>query len=255
MKWLSFWPGNMITIAWVVSTNWGGLTRNMVLPPKPLEEFYVSRGRRCQSICLINSRILCAVGTHSLRDMHTTRRLLSQTMGQRRWLARHNLETNPITIKLEVASHVAEQCSWVALPCCFTWVPSSSSKACLPNVCSPGTIRFWKRSPSCDTGTIRERKEVLVLAINELLACLISFLRNRIKVFSDVSPGRREVYLWSPHKRCSWVHLFFPNLCSQHQNFRKLCKLYSPLSAVCYRCWHRTSRTLQLPSSLGQGSL
>ena len=34
------------------------------------------------------------------------------------WLAKDNPETNPITIKLETASHVAELFSWVPLPYC-----------------------------------------------------------------------------------------------------------------------------------------
>ena len=33
-------------------------------------------------------------------------------------LTRDNTETNATTIKREPASHVAEQCSWVPLPCC-----------------------------------------------------------------------------------------------------------------------------------------
>ena len=35
-----------------------------------------------------------------------------------KWLARDNPETNPITIKPETASHVAEQFSWVPLSYC-----------------------------------------------------------------------------------------------------------------------------------------
>ena len=34
------------------------------------------------------------------------------------WLAKDNLETNPITVKPEPASHVAELISWVPLPSC-----------------------------------------------------------------------------------------------------------------------------------------
>ena len=34
------------------------------------------------------------------------------------WLAKDHLETNPITIKPDIASHVAEQFSWVPLPYC-----------------------------------------------------------------------------------------------------------------------------------------
>ena len=35
------------------------------------------------------------------------------------WLAKDNLENNPITIKPETVSYVAEQFSWVPLPCYF----------------------------------------------------------------------------------------------------------------------------------------
>ena len=42
------------------------------------------------------------------------------------WLAKDNPETNPITIKPETVSHVAEQFSWVPLPCC------SSPGCCFP---------------------------------------------------------------------------------------------------------------------------
>ena len=34
------------------------------------------------------------------------------------WLARENPEVNPNTIKMEVASHVTEQSSWLPLPSC-----------------------------------------------------------------------------------------------------------------------------------------
>ena len=34
------------------------------------------------------------------------------------WLSKDNAETNPITIRPETASHMAEQFSWVPLPCC-----------------------------------------------------------------------------------------------------------------------------------------
>ena len=34
------------------------------------------------------------------------------------WLVKDNLKTNPITIKPETASHMAEQFSWVPLPSC-----------------------------------------------------------------------------------------------------------------------------------------
>ena len=34
------------------------------------------------------------------------------------WLSKDNAETNPITIRPQTASHMAEQFSWVPLPCC-----------------------------------------------------------------------------------------------------------------------------------------
>ena len=45
-------------------------------------------------------------------------RTLSQTVNQARYLAGGNLETNPITIKAETRSLVAEQLSWVPSPSC-----------------------------------------------------------------------------------------------------------------------------------------
>ena len=58
--------------------------------------------------------------------------------------AKDNLETNPITIKHETASHVAELFSWVPLPHCspLRWpypIKSFALSACV----SPQTINFW----------------------------------------------------------------------------------------------------------------
>ena len=46
------------------------------------------------------------------------------------WLARDNLETNPITIKAETVSQIAEQFSWVPLPCCSPPRSSFSIVSC-----------------------------------------------------------------------------------------------------------------------------
>ena len=60
------------------------------------------------------------------------------------WLAKGNLETNPITIKPETASHMAELFSWVPLPyyspsgCPFP-IKSLALSACV----SPQTLHFW----------------------------------------------------------------------------------------------------------------
>ena len=77
--------------------------------------------------------------------MHTPPgRTLSQTMGQARWLAGDNPETNPITLKSETSSHVAEQFSWVPLPCCsLPECPFPIKSLALSVRVSPPTIHFW----------------------------------------------------------------------------------------------------------------
>ena len=73
---------------------------------------------------------------------------------------------NPITIKPETSSHVAEQSSWVSLPCCSPpGCPSQSSLLLCQCICHLGqflrvrqepTLRPWKRSPSCSRVVERE---------------------------------------------------------------------------------------------------
>ena len=73
-------------------------------------------------------------------------------------LAKDNPETNPITIKLETASHAAEQFSWVPLPYCSpSRCPFPIKSLALSAHVSPRTIHFrvrqepsfrpWKGSP------------------------------------------------------------------------------------------------------------
>ena len=58
-------------------------------------------------------------------------------------MAKDNLETNPITIKLETASPVAEQFSWVALPYCSpSGCPFPIKSLALSAHVSPQTIHF-----------------------------------------------------------------------------------------------------------------
>ena len=54
------------------------------------------------------------------------------------WLAKDNLETNPITINPETASHVTELFSWVPLP-----YPFPIKSLALSAHVSPRTIHFW----------------------------------------------------------------------------------------------------------------
>ena len=59
------------------------------------------------------------------------------------WLAKDNLETNPITIKPETASHVTEQFSWVPLPSCSPpGHPLPIKSLALSAHVSPWTIHF-----------------------------------------------------------------------------------------------------------------
>ena len=58
-------------------------------------------------------------------------------------LAKDNPETNPITIKPETASHMAEQFSWVPLPCCSPpGGPFPIKSLALSAHVSPWTIHF-----------------------------------------------------------------------------------------------------------------
>ena len=75
------------------------------------------------------------------------------------WLAKDNRETNPITIKLETESHVAEQSSW--LPLCYCSLPGCSFPnkiSCFVSICvsldnsfpsvsQEPTFGPWKGSP------------------------------------------------------------------------------------------------------------
>ena len=59
------------------------------------------------------------------------------------WLAKDNPETNPITIKPETMSHVAQQFSWVPLPYCSPpGCPFPIRSLALSAYVSPWTIHF-----------------------------------------------------------------------------------------------------------------
>ena len=59
------------------------------------------------------------------------------------WLAKDHLETNPITIKPETASHTAEQFSWIPLPYCSPpGCPFPIKSLALSAHVSPRTIHF-----------------------------------------------------------------------------------------------------------------
>ena len=81
------------------------------------------------------------------------------------WLAKDHLETNPITIKPDIANHAAEQFSWVPLPYCSpSGCPFPIKSLALSAHVSPQTIHFrvldkspvsgpGRGPPSCNTQT------------------------------------------------------------------------------------------------------
>ena len=89
------------------------------------------------------------------------------------WLAQDHPETNPITIKPETASHMAEQFSWVPLPCCSpAGRPFPIKSLALSAHVSPQTIHFWvldkspvlgpgRGPPSCNRTRSEEGKSHL----------------------------------------------------------------------------------------------
>ena len=73
------------------------------------------------------------------------------------WLAQDNLEANPITIKPETASYVAELFSWVFLPyCCPPGCPVPIKSLALSAYVSPQIVHFWMldKSPVLDPGSV-----------------------------------------------------------------------------------------------------
>ena len=73
------------------------------------------------------------------------------------WLAKDNPEANPITIKLETASHVAELFSWVLLPyCCPPGCPFTIKSLALSAYVPPRIVHFrvLDKSPVLDTGRV-----------------------------------------------------------------------------------------------------
>ena len=80
------------------------------------------------------------------------------------WLAKGHPETNPITIKPDIASHVAEQFSWVPLPYCSPpGIPFPIKSLALSAGVSPWTIHFWVLDKSPVSGPGRGQLPATVL--------------------------------------------------------------------------------------------
>ena len=91
-----------------------------------------------------------------LRDVRATRRTLSQTKyGPSKMIGQGQLEANPIAIKPETVSYVAEQFSWVPLSCCsLPGCPFPIKSLALSAHVSPQTIHFQvlDKSPLSGSG-------------------------------------------------------------------------------------------------------
>lgn len=132
-----------------------------------------------------------------------------RTPGQNDW-PKDNLEMNPVTVKPETVSHEVEQFFWFPLPywSLLTPFPVKSFALSAPLL---GQFVSGKDPPSCDTGTIRERKEVLVLGYQWITSLSDFFFKKpHQSIFRRFPQAEERFNLWSPHKRCFWGPLVLP---------------------------------------------
>ena len=109
---------------------------------------------------------------------------------QSEWLARGNLETNPITIKPETASHVAEQFSWVPLPSCSPpRCPFPIKSLVLSAHVSPQTVHFWVLDKSPLSGPGRGPP-----SCNNMTLLFVLILKQHCPNFKEVMPS---FYCWN----------------------------------------------------------
>ena len=114
---------------------------------KPPPTGRIQERSKGDSTCLTNLPESSSLESPWLSDVHTTRK-----EPESRWLARDNLETNSITIKPKAVSHVAEQFSWVHLPCCShsaqARLPSEVSCFVSTSVCSDNSFPSVRQQPT-----------------------------------------------------------------------------------------------------------
>ena len=140
-------------------------------------------------------------------------------------LAKDNPETNPITIKPETASHVAEQFTWVLLPCCCLPGRPFPIKSLALSV-SPRTIHFWvldespllgprRDPPSCNKwwlwqGLFFTMTDILTTRGTQGPACLLrdQTQRPQLGPFCPWSPPDADNWPecpdWVRNKRFYW---------------------------------------------------
>ena len=152
------WPGTIITIC--MSCFMTGDPGKEHRTNEPAATRRTRKRSKGDTTCPTTSQNPSRRHPYWLNKVHTTRK-----DSESEWLAKDNMETNPITIKPETASHLAEQFSWIPLPYCSPpRHPFPIKSLALSAHVSPQTIHFrvldksplsgpGRGLPSCNTKT------------------------------------------------------------------------------------------------------
>ena len=128
-------PGTRVTICVRFITGGPGKEHE---PNKPPPTGRVQERSKGDTTCPTTSQNPSLWHPSWLNKVCTTRK-----NSESEWLAKDNLETNPITIKLWATSHMAEQFFWFPLPYCSpSGRPLPIKSRALSAHLSPGTIHF-----------------------------------------------------------------------------------------------------------------
>ena len=131
------WPGTIVTICMSCFITGGPGKEHETNEPPPTGR--VQERSKGDTICRTTSQNPSLWYPSWLNKACTTRK-----DSESEWLAKGNLGDNPITIKPEIASHVAELFSWVPLPYCSPLgCPFPIKPLALSAHVSPQTIHFW----------------------------------------------------------------------------------------------------------------
>ena len=130
------WPGTIVTICMSCLMTGGPGKEQGTNKPPPTGR--VKERTKGDTTCPTTSQNPSLLHASWLNKACTTRK-----DSESEWLAKDNPETNPITIKPETGSHVAEQFSWVPLPYCSPpRCPFSIKSLALSAHVSPWTVHF-----------------------------------------------------------------------------------------------------------------
>ena len=145
------------------------------------------------------------------------------------WLVKDHLETNPITIKPETASHVAEQFSWVPLPYCSPpGCPFPTKSLALSAHVSPWTIHFQVLDKSPVLGPGRGPPSCNSSAVSALLMFSVAM---RIVLASEMWEVTCVKKSGVSAQLCSPCNIIKPNpACTQHFPGSPVAK------TMCFQC-------------------